>query len=184
METRSYTVKPLVIQWSKKQLTDLSFEIIGCAIEVHKHFGPGLLASVYHQCLLDEMLNSGLHVRSKVRLPVNYKGKDLGVVLEIDLLVEEAIVVELKSVESIHPVYVAQPIPYLKWCDKPKGLLINFHAPALKDAVTSNSLNNTHCFRISNFYYRNLYECCSVNLYVSLSPWLYLHESSGRNFEC
>jgi len=137
MDTRIFTHVLNRNDWTQKYLTDVSYRIIGCAIEVHKQLGPGLLESVYHQCLMDELERSGLWVQSKVRLPVNYKGRELGDVLEIDLLVENAIVVELKSADAIHPVFIAQLLTYLKLSGKPKGLLINFNSPVLKDAIVS-----------------------------------------------
>ncbi len=112
---------------TQKYINDLSYKIVACAIEVHSELGPGLLESIYHQCLFDELESTGLEVWSKVRVPVSYKGKDLGQVLELDLLVEHLIVVEIKATETIHPVFKAQLLSYLKLTQKPKGLLINFH---------------------------------------------------------
>jgi GxxExxY protein len=135
-EIQSVTEPPYV-RLSQKYISDLSFKIIGCAIEVHKHLGPGLLESVYHQCLFEELQLQGLWVQSKVRVPVNYKGRELGDVLEIDLLVENIIVIELKAVESLHPVFKAQLLSYLKLSDKPKGLLINFHVETIAGSIVS-----------------------------------------------
>ncbi len=136
-EAQSFTERRSEIIVTQKQLSDLSFKIIGCAIEVHKHLGPGQLESVYHKCLFNELNNSGLWVMSKVKFPVVYKGEDMGDALEIDLLVENAIVVELKAVETIHPVFKAQLLSYLKLSKKPKGLLINFHVETITSAVIS-----------------------------------------------
>lgn len=112
---------------TQSYINDLSYKIVGCAIEVHAELGPGLLESIYHQCLFDELQAKELEVWSKVRVPVKYKGKDLGQVLELDLLVEHLVVVEIKATEIIHPVFKAQLLSYLKLTQKPKGLLLNFH---------------------------------------------------------
>lgn len=112
---------------SQKIINDLAYKIVGCAIEVHKNLGPGLLESVYEVCLVDEITGSGLFVQSQVYVPIKYKGKDLGGKLKLDILVNDLIVVELKAVEVMIPLYKAQLLSYLKLTGKPKGLLINFH---------------------------------------------------------
>ena len=112
---------------TQKYINNLAYKIVGCAIEVHKHLGPGLLESVYEACFLDELKESGLKVRSQVNVPVIYKGKDLGGTLKLDVLVEDLIIVELKAVENMIPVYQAQLLSYLKLANKCKGLLINFN---------------------------------------------------------
>ncbi len=112
---------------TKKLINDLSFKIIGCAIEVHKQLGPGLLESIYHQCLYDELCLQNFSVVSHQQVSINYKGKELGDPLRLDLLVEDLIILELKAVENLHPVYTAQLLSYMKLAKKPKGLLINFH---------------------------------------------------------
>ena len=113
---------------TQKLINDISFKIVGCAIEVHKQLGPGLLESVYQACMIDELRNNNLQVQSQIHIPVYYKGKDLGGLLKLDLLVENQIVVELKAVEAMIPLYKAQLLSYLKLAGKPKGLLINFHS--------------------------------------------------------
>jgi GxxExxY protein len=112
---------------SQKYVNDLAYSIVGCSIEVHKHLGPGLLESVYKMCLIDELKSRNLHVASEIYVPVIYKEKDLGGVLKLDLLIDDLIIVELKAVETLHPVYKAQLLTYLKLTGKPKGLLINFN---------------------------------------------------------
>lgn len=112
---------------TRKYVNDIAYKIVGCSIEVHKHLGPGLLESVYQSCLIEELINSGLFVKSQVVIPVNYKGKDLGGILKLDLIVNDLIIVELKAVETLIPLYKAQLLSYLKLTGKPKGLLINFH---------------------------------------------------------
>ena len=110
-------------------------KIIGCAIEVHKELGPGLLESVYELCLFKTMLEAGLKVESRVALPVVFKSDVLNKDFVIDLLVENEIVVELKSVESILPVHESQLVTYLKLSNKKLGLLINFNVQILKNGI-------------------------------------------------
>ena len=111
----------------QKYINDMAYEIVGCAIEVHKELGPGLLESVYQRCFKSELENTGFDVRSGVGVPITYKGRKLNGMLRIDLLVEDLIIVEIKSVEQIIPLYQAQLLSYLKLTKKPKGLLINFN---------------------------------------------------------
>ena len=112
---------------TQKYINEISYQIVGGAIEVHKQLGPGLLESVYHSCLVDELKEIGLKVQSQIHVPVNYKGKNLGGMLKLDLLINSLIVVELKAVEAMIPLYKAQLLSYLKLTKMPKGLLINFH---------------------------------------------------------
>ncbi len=112
---------------TQKYINDLAYKIVGCAIEVHKHLGPGLLESVYELCLIEELKSAGLQVTSQVVVPIFYKEKNIGGSLKLDLLINNLIIVELKSVEIILPVFKAQLLSYLKLTNKPKGLLINFH---------------------------------------------------------
>ncbi len=118
-------------------INEISYKIIGCAIEVHKHLGPGLLESVYEACFIDEMRNSGLEVRSQLYVPVQYKGRDLGGNLKLDLLVNDLVIVEEKAVEVMIPLYKAQLLSYLKLSGKPKGLLINFNSENIKEQLVS-----------------------------------------------
>jgi GxxExxY protein len=118
---------------TKQFVNSLSYKIVGCAIEVHKQLGPGLLESVYETCFVDELKTQGLNVERQIPVPVIYKGKDLGTNLVLDLLIEDLIVVELKAVEVMIPVFKAQLLSYLKLTGKPKGLLINFHCENIKD---------------------------------------------------
>ncbi len=118
------------------ELNELSSKIIKAAINVHKELGPGLLESVYQKCLVIELKLLGLEVESEVSLPVNYKGQkvdDEG--FRIDLLVENRVVVELKSVEKVQPVHPKQLLTYLKLANKELGLLINFNVVLLKDGI-------------------------------------------------
>ena len=122
---------------TQKDINDISYRIIGCAIEVHKHLGPGLLESVYEACLIDELKSAGLSAKSQIYVPVLYKGKDLGGSLKLDILVNDLIIVEEKAVEVMIPLYKAQLLSYLKLTGKPKGLLINFHCENLKSQLVS-----------------------------------------------
>ena len=122
---------------TQKIINDISFTIIGCAIEVHKHLGPGLLESVYEPCFIAELKATGLSVRSQIYLPILYKGNDLGGSLKLDLLINDIIIVEEKAVEQMIPLYKAQLLSYLKLTGKPKGLLINFNCETIKDHLLS-----------------------------------------------
>lgn len=117
----------------KEQINKLSGIILDCSIEVHRNLGPGLLESVYEVCLCKELTLKGLKFQRQVLLPVNYKGENLDADYRIDLLVEDEIIIELKSVELMNPVYEAQLLTYLKLADKKLGLLINFNVPRLID---------------------------------------------------
>jgi GxxExxY protein len=122
---------------TQKQINEISYAIIGCAIEVHKHLGPGLLESVYELCFIDEMKKAGLFVQSQLYVPIIYKGSDLGGKLKLDVLVNNLIIVENKAVEQMIPLYKAQLLSYLKLADKPKGLLINFNCMNIKEQLVS-----------------------------------------------
>jgi GxxExxY protein len=115
------------MQMTQKYLDDLTYKIIGCAIEVHKHLGPGLLESVYEKCFLHELSLNGLRSQSQQKVPVNYKDIYLDAELRFDVLVEDIIIVELKSMEGILPVHEAVILTYLKMLTKPKGIIINFN---------------------------------------------------------
>ena len=112
---------------TKHEVNQLSHDILGCAIEVHRTLGAGLLESIYEKCMLFELRSRGLEVRSQQTIPLVYKGMDLESDLRCDLLVEDMIVVELKAVEKILPIHEAQLMTYLKLLDLPKGIIINFN---------------------------------------------------------
>ena len=111
---------------TKKQVTQLSYEITGCAITVHKALGPGLLESVYQKCLIHELIKRGYTVIQQLAVPVNYDGLIIDTELRLDLLVNDTIIVELKAIENTLPVHEAQILTYMKLLKKPQGLLINF----------------------------------------------------------
>lgn len=113
-------------------IDELAEKVIGCAIEVHRTLGPGLLESVYQECMLLELQRQNLRVASEQRIPFDYKGQRIKSRLKLDLVVDNSIIVELKAVERLHPIHQAQVITYLKLTGLPAGLLMNFNAPALK----------------------------------------------------
>ena len=112
---------------TQKEINQLAYEIVGCAIEVHKHLGPGLLESIYEKCLVEEIENRGFNAVSQLPVPIHYKGKLLDQGLKLDIIVNDLVIVELKAVDTMLPVFKAQLLSYLKLTGKPKGLLINFH---------------------------------------------------------
>lgn len=117
-------------------LNQVTEKIIGAAMKVHSALGPGLLESAYQACLFRELEKSGLAVESEVFLPLVYDGETIDVGYRMDLLVEEQVVVELKSVDKVFPIHEAQLITYLKLSDKKVGLLINFNVLHLRDGIT------------------------------------------------
>lgn len=112
---------------TKKTINELTYKIIGAAMEVHKELGPGLLESVYQKCLKYEFKQRGLFFQSELEIDLLYKGIRLNTELRCDFLVENSIVVELKAVEYILPVHKAQALTYMKLIGKPKGILVNFN---------------------------------------------------------
>jgi GxxExxY protein len=115
-----------MVKLTKKRLKELTHEIIGAAIEVHKEMGPGLLEKVYEVCMLHELKLRGIHVKSQQAVPVVYKGEKLDADLRFDLLVENCIVVELKAVLEMNPIFEAQVMSYARLLQVPKAILINF----------------------------------------------------------
>lgn len=111
---------------TKKYLNDLTYEVIGAAIEVHKTIGPGLLEGVYHQCLMEELSQRDIHYQTELTVPVYYKGLELDADLRCDLYIENCLVVELKAVQEMSPVFEAQLLTYMNLLEAPKGILINF----------------------------------------------------------
>ena len=111
---------------TQKEVTQLSYEITGLAIRVHKILGPGLLESVYERCLKYELESNGYDVKQQLIVKVNYEDIEFETDMKIDLLVNDCVVVELKTVENILPIHEAQLLTYMKLLRKPQGLLINF----------------------------------------------------------
>jgi GxxExxY protein len=119
-----------------EDLNKITYQIIGCAYKVHRSLGPGLLESTYEACLIQEIFNIGLSVKQQVGLPLIYNGKKLEVGYRIDLLVEDKIIIEIKSVEAIIPIHKAQVLTYLKLSNQRIGLLINFNVINLQDGIS------------------------------------------------
>ncbi len=117
------------------QVNEITHAIIGAAMEVHRALGPGLLESAYEECLCHELTLRQIPFRRQVPLPLEYKGIRLEQGYRLDLVVAEIVVVEVKAVEIIHPVYEAQLVTYLRLGGWPVGLLINFNVPVLKDGI-------------------------------------------------
>ena len=113
----------------------LSHEVIGAAMEVHTIKGAGLIESIYEKCMLRELDLRGIRAQSQVNVPIEYKGITFDEELRVDLLVEDCLIVELKCVETVHPVHKAQLLSYMKLLNVPVGLLINFYTEHLKDGL-------------------------------------------------
>ncbi|MBP1771749.1 MAG: hypothetical protein H6P99_912 [Holophagaceae bacterium] len=114
---------------------EITEKVLGAAIEVHKHLGPGLLESTYEACLCHEFALRGLSFQRQVHLPLEYKGLHVGAAFRLDLVIEGKIIVELKSQEGILPVHEAQLMTYLKLTKMRVGLLLNFNVPIMKDGI-------------------------------------------------
>ncbi len=112
---------------TQKYLDELTYQIIGCAIEVHKQLGPGLIESVYEKCFVRELALKNFNFKTQLWVPIEYKGLSLDAELRLDVLVEDLILVELKAIEGVLPVHQAQVLTYMKLLKKPKGVLINFN---------------------------------------------------------
>ena len=117
---------------SKEELYHISGTILDACITVHREMGPGLLESIYVLCLCRELIERGLKVQREISIPPYYKGKELSKDLRIDIIVEDEVILEIKAVDLMHPVYEAQIISYLKLTNKRLGFLINFNVPLLK----------------------------------------------------
>ena len=115
-----------------EDLDSLSERVIGCAIAVHRSLGPGLLESIYRDCLILELKAEKIRVEKEIRVPLTYRGERIAGRLILDLLVDGRLVVELKAVEQIQSVHLAQVITYLKLTGHPAGLLLNFNAASLR----------------------------------------------------
>jgi len=113
----------------------LTEKIIGLAIEVHRALGPGLLESAYEECLCYELKENNVAFLRQVALPVIYKSVRLDCGYRMDIVVRDEVVIELKTVERLHPIHDAQLLTYLRLSGLKKGLLLNFHAPVLKDGL-------------------------------------------------
>ncbi len=120
------------------QLPDnaLSHIVIGCAIEVHRHLGPGLVESIYETCLCDELSLSGLEFVRQQRIPVIYKERTLDEYYQMDLVVSGTLLLEIKAVHQVHPIHEAQLRTYLRLSGLPLGLLLNFNSVRMKEGIS------------------------------------------------
>src|SRR5260221_5422407 len=119
--------------------------VIGCAIEVHTQLGPGLIESTYHRCLARELTVSGLSYRSEVVIPISYKGVQLDCGYRVDFLVEDVLLLEIKSVDHLLPVHLAQTMTYLKLARVQQALLLNFNVARLKEGIKSFLFKEKEC---------------------------------------
>ena len=122
----------MAMPYERDVLTD---QIIGLAIEVHRHLGPGLLESAYEECLCYELTDNRIGFRRQLALPVVYKSVRLDCGYRIDIVVEERLILELKSTERLLPIHEAQVLTYMRLSGIPTGLLLNFNTPVLKDGI-------------------------------------------------
>ncbi len=127
---------------TKKSVDALCYEIIGAAIEVHKHLGSGLLEKVYEKCLIHELRSRGFEVETQQSICVEYKGEMIDCELRYDLLVENTVVVELKAITTMIPLFDAQLMSYMKLLKKPKGILLNFHCTNIFKEGQKTFINN------------------------------------------
>lgn len=133
VKTKGFTTEARRAQ--RLEASEITGQIIGGAIEVHRALGPGLLESAYEECLAIELDARGLAVARQVLLPVVYKGKRLDAGYRIDLMLNDLVIVELKAVQRLEPIHEAQLLTYLKLAGKRYGLLFNFSVPVLKDGI-------------------------------------------------
>jgi GxxExxY protein len=112
---------------SKKYLSDLTYTLLGCCINVHKELGPGLLENVYHQCLIEELKYERISFKSELEVPIKYREKEIDTKLRVDLLIQNCLVVDLKSVKEIQPIFEAQILTYMHLLKAPKGIIVNFN---------------------------------------------------------
>lgn len=127
---KSYQDKMMTIE----ELNKITEKIIGCAIEVHRTLGPGLLESIYERALCYEFTVNNINYQNQMIVPIIYKETTLGNNV-IDILVENEVIVEIKAVERMNPLYEAQLLSYMRLCDKKLGLLINFNVPYLREGI-------------------------------------------------
>jgi GxxExxY protein len=113
----------------------LTKKIIGAAIEVHKEKGPGLIESIYEKCMMRELQLQGISAVNQLTVPIQYKGYTFDEALRLDILVDDCVLLELKSAEQVHPIHKAQLLSYMKLLDVPLGLLFNFHVTRLRDGI-------------------------------------------------
>lgn len=124
-----------MLRETNDSISELTHQVIGCAIEVHSALGPGLLESTYEACLEYELKGKGLRVERQLALPVLYKKVKLDLGYRIDMLVEQALILELKAVQKIEPIHESQLLSYLKLSKLKYGLILNFNVKQLKEGI-------------------------------------------------
>ena len=129
---------------TKKELKDLIYKVIGAAIEVHKYLGPGLLESIYHKCLIQELTLRGINFESELIIPIDYKGISLKTDLRCDLFIDKCLLVELKATDKIIPIHVAKLMSYMNLLDSPIGLMINFNVTNIYEHGQKTYVNYRH----------------------------------------
>lgn len=129
---------------TKSKIDEITYEIVGAAIEVHRQLGPGLLESVYHECMKIELKIRGLKFETEMKVPIIYEDYKLESILRCDLFVENLIPVELKSVLNFSPVFEAQILTYMRLLNAPKGVLINFNCKSIFHSGQKTFVNNIY----------------------------------------
>ena len=124
-----------LMDFTDEQINCIVEKIIGCGIEVHREFGPGLLESVYRECFGIELKNAELDFEVERQFPLKYKGMPIKSRFQVDFVVEDAVIVELKSIEAVHPIHLAQVVTYLRLTDCPAGLIMNFNVMSLRTGL-------------------------------------------------
>lgn len=124
-----------MMELERNSINQLSYEIIACAMRVHNFLGPGLLESVYEKAMMIELRKAGLQANNQQKVDIMYAGEPLGVDLKLDIIVNDLVIVELKSVEELMPVHHKQLFTYLKLTDKPLGLLVNFNVNDIRSGI-------------------------------------------------
>jgi len=133
------------MELTKQYLDQLTYKVIGAAIEVHKALGPGLLESVYHKCMKKELELKGIGFQSELSVPVDYKGLEIDTELRCDLFIEKSLAVELKSVDVMLPIHEAQILTYMRLLEVPKGILINFNCVNIFKEGQKTFVNELFC---------------------------------------
>lgn len=129
---------------TRNYLKDLVYRVNGAAIEVHKTLCPGLLECTYHKCMIHELKLRNINFKSELVIPIDYKGFEIDAQLKCDLLIEDVLVVELKSVTCVAPIHVAQLLTYMKLLSSPIGLMINFNCTHIFSEGQKTYVNETY----------------------------------------
>lgn len=129
---------------TQKLINDLTYKIIGYAIEVHKELGPGLLESVYESCMAHILIKNGHSVKRQQNVPIIFRGITLETELRFDLMVDDLVIVEIKSVDALAPIFDAKLLTYMRFMEKPKGVLINFNCVNIFKEGQKTLVNNLY----------------------------------------